>query len=128
MADLHSILGISKEAGETEIKKAFRKIALECHPDRYDNGRNDYNQYVSQSVVPTRSHRYVYCAGSPHLLQNTKTGLRSVSRQQLRPMKHLSKATCLFPHFSELLGPQKNKDQVINRSHVAFCIKDCLHC
>ena len=34
MTDLHHVLGVNDDAGEAEIKKAFRRIALECHPDR----------------------------------------------------------------------------------------------
>jgi DnaJ-class molecular chaperone len=30
----HKILGIKKDASEEEIKKAYRKLALEFHPDR----------------------------------------------------------------------------------------------
>ena len=32
--DYYEVLGISKEADEKEIKKAFRKKAMEFHPDR----------------------------------------------------------------------------------------------
>lgn len=33
MADYYSILGLKKGASEAEIKKAFRKLAFEWHPD-----------------------------------------------------------------------------------------------
>ena len=36
--DYYKILGISKSASESEIKKAYRKAALKWHPVRtYDN-------------------------------------------------------------------------------------------
>ena len=31
--DPYAILGISKDASEDEIKKAYRRKAKECHPD-----------------------------------------------------------------------------------------------
>ena len=35
MKDYYKILGVGRDASETEIKKAFRKLALECHPDHF---------------------------------------------------------------------------------------------
>ncbi len=39
----YETLGITREAGEREIKSAFRKLAKECHPDR-NNGDPDSEQ------------------------------------------------------------------------------------
>jgi molecular chaperone DnaJ len=33
-ADYYELLGVGRDAAEADIKKAFRKLAMECHPDR----------------------------------------------------------------------------------------------
>jgi molecular chaperone DnaJ len=34
VSDFYSLLGVARECSETEVKKAYRKLAMEYHPDR----------------------------------------------------------------------------------------------
>lgn len=38
MMDCYAVLGVRQDASQEEIKEAFRERALECHPDRADEG------------------------------------------------------------------------------------------
>lgn len=40
-ADLYAVLGLEKSCGEEEIKKAYRKKALQVHPDRAPEGEKE---------------------------------------------------------------------------------------
>lgn len=84
MADLHYVLGVDKDAGEAEIKKAFRKIALECHPDRSASSNMVIFVQGCHTQIWIKS---CSSAGWQHLPQITRPGLLSDSRLPKRLMK-----------------------------------------
>ncbi|MDH5769491.1 MAG: DnaJ domain-containing protein, partial [Nitrospirota bacterium] len=63
MKDYYDILGISRDATETDIKKAFRQLALKYHPDRNqgnkeaeENFKEINEAYSCLSDTEKRSH------------------------------------------------------------------------
>ncbi|BFZ57311.1 Molecular chaperone (DnaJ super) [Savitreella phatthalungensis] len=62
-ADYYKTLGVSKDADDTAIKKAYRKLALKYHPDRNkDAGAEEQFKKVSEAfeVLSDKNKRQIY--------------------------------------------------------------------
>src|SRR5450830_877566 len=74
-SDYYDILGVSKSASADEIKKAYRKQALEWHPDRHKDDKeaaekrfkeiNEAYQVLSDPKKKTAFDQYVSAAFTP---------------------------------------------------------------
>ncbi len=64
--DYYDVLGVARDAADGEIKKAYRKIALECHPDRHPDSPDAEKKFKEASeayqVLSDPEKRRVYDA------------------------------------------------------------------
>ena len=58
--DPYQLLGIAKDATESDIKKAYRKLALDCHPDRQ----------TDEDARAKAQHRFARIAGAYEILMD----------------------------------------------------------
>ena len=49
MKDLYSILGIQRSANDSEIKKAYKKLAFQYHPDKNEGDKAAEEKFKAAS-------------------------------------------------------------------------------
>jgi molecular chaperone DnaJ len=82
MRDLYEVLGVGRDAGEAEIKKAYRRLAMEHHPDRNPGDKKSEEQFKEASnaykVLSDPDQRSRYDQFGPDGLNGNMAGFRGV--------------------------------------------------
>jgi molecular chaperone DnaJ len=82
MRDLYEVLGVGRDAGDAEIKKAYRRLAMEYHPDRNPGDGKAEERFKEAStaykVLSDPEQRARYDQFGPDGLNGNVAGFRGV--------------------------------------------------
>ena len=75
--DFYETLGVSKTATDAELKSAFRKAAMQCHPDRHPGDQQ------AEARFKELNEAYQHLSDAPEA-----RGLRPLRSRRFRPERH----------------------------------------
>ena len=82
MRDFYEVLGVGRDANETEIKKAYRRLAMEYHPDRNPGDKSAEERFKEAAnaykVLSDPDQRARYDQFGPDGLNGNMGGFRGV--------------------------------------------------
>jgi molecular chaperone DnaJ len=82
MRDLYEVLGVTRDAGDSDIKKAYRRLAMEYHPDRNPGDTKAEDRFKEASnaykVLSDPDQRARYDQFGPDGLNGNMAGFRGV--------------------------------------------------
>jgi curved DNA-binding protein CbpA len=112
--DLYQILGLSKEASDNRIKKTFRKLVLELHPDKNKDANEElYNHVIIANQVLTNTQlRKDYDAFLDE--SSKKDSFLDLKKNFDSQIKEVEK---FFPVKEEAKGLFTNKIDELNKKH-----------
>lgn len=100
--DLYEVLGVSKDASSDEIRKAYRKLAIKCHPDKNPDDTKAAEQFkkVSEAyeVLSDEEKRKAY----------DSRGMAGVHDQGFHGFDN---AEDIFSHFGDIFGSRAGGPQ-----------------
>ena len=103
--DFYKILGIDKNASPTDIKKAYRKLAMKFHPDKNPNNPKEAEEKFKQV---TEAYEVLSDSEKKNKYDNGEFDLPQFTQNQQNPFQHYSfdHANDIFQHFFQFEQPQ----------------------
>src|SRR5919107_5123761 len=114
MADFYAVLGVQRTASDDEIKKAYRKLAMQWHPDR-NNGSKEAEERFKEiteayDVLRDSNKRAVYDRYGEAGLRGGGAGAGGFHHVDLSEALNIfMRDFAGFQGFSELFGAQAGR-------------------
>lgn len=120
MTDFYQILGISDNASQEEIKKAYRSLAMKHHPDRGGDQTKFKDISVAYDTLSDPQKRAEYDqqkSGSHHFRFHSGDG-------GFRDIHDIFGHSAFSAHFNDIFGRQMRRNKDLN-IHCQISLLDC---